>query len=1342
MDSYKKGGQSGNSNLLATNRLFKKNPLFKKKKKKASGIYNPKAAFKYEEGGALLTKKVTCKNCGWKWDAADGGDDVTTCHKCGGLGLVHAQDGGDISIPTLEYQKGGFSGDDPWKKIMKTTQKKIIESAKVKKDNSDWRRANDEAPNLNYQNTNQKAPVKKLSPEDKKSQENFDKNFKVEGKGNLEKIRDKIKADQEAYKKHIKAKYNQEVSQEELNEIEERGLVMYGASNGVRNPYGSISNEDLNPENHISTQFPKNATVGDYAQRGWEYLTNPGTALEYALGTGKGPMPYNINQLKEQGVQVNSDRNLVGNMFNIINPLDDVESIRSGANQVMEGNNAGYATAGFGLLGFIPGFGDAGKALRKADNILPNPTKGTDYIWETVNKNVKGDLPEGLAKQDIADIIETKVSWIESPEYASRRMATTGETAKQVAKDVEKLKNRYQNTKITFGEIPEKKTLGYYQAQSSIKGDKILIDPTKHKSLESIIGTIDHEIDHALSPASKNHNLYKNYPFLSTKEGDILRKSQKENPQSFLSKLIKGDKSYNNVYLEDPAEQQVRFNRLNQKIREDLGLTRNKGELTETQFDEWADKQNEDSFVSVSKGHDDVVDLLGAKSDNVKRSDIVKALNKAWITVPAIGLGLGAGGLKQNKKGGSTKDYIEVDIPEEQIQDYIDQGYIIEPVGKPKMEEGGTPSQLWYQYTGTPWSEAKAKGLTDGSAEQNLALAQRLQSGEFGEPNLNIQQYENRRSSYDDAVINMVRQGQTLDQLVESRVGTREGLLQRFPDLFSGSSAPTRTQVVPTAKAKTKTPEQIAIEQKVGRDWLTGKAKELGNEVMESASNSFWGKTAKKVGQATYNYMIEQQTKDREAKKKQEQVKLKKVEKEVQKEIKKINPKVVKTPSVLELLQEVGLNYQQSPLKKFTDTKAEPDFATNLMAQVQQNQKRFNPVQTSKPQQPIANGMGSNFAQGQNPMQIEARNKAMGVTPQNLPEAPSPSIGWKKWEDTDLGYASGEIAKMVPTSAEEFIETTPGKWLGKKVYDSGLLPKEKEDQLKRKLEKLGEIPIKEESVKIDPNKKIKEINVKKNAPVTEFTEEIGSSGDGKYLSYRNQWDNKKGFEYITTRDNSDRPDDESYDNVIGVGHYLLDAYVYGDKSYSHKNNQSFLRKAKENNDWIPAFKKTNSNRVLLTYKKPSELTDKDVVVSPLRQYKFSSINFNNPISSSSLGYKANAGIKHLTTKEGDDFKVTFSNPDVYGRHSGASVVFIFKDKFDNTIVRDFAGSLNQIKEEGKSIIKDYELKSTDLTIGYHDVASYGAKPKADSSGKLKGNTWKNWNNEPHTGGALLIPKSK
>jgi hypothetical protein len=55
----------------------------------------------YKQGGSLLTKKVACKKCGWKWDAADGGDDVTTCHKCGGEGLIHAQTG--FSSPYYSY---------------------------------------------------------------------------------------------------------------------------------------------------------------------------------------------------------------------------------------------------------------------------------------------------------------------------------------------------------------------------------------------------------------------------------------------------------------------------------------------------------------------------------------------------------------------------------------------------------------------------------------------------------------------------------------------------------------------------------------------------------------------------------------------------------------------------------------------------------------------------------------------------------------------------------------------------------------------------------------------------------------------------------------------------------------------------------------------------------------------------------------------------------------------------------------------------------------------------------------------------------------------------------------
>ena len=65
---------------------------------------------KQKQGGALLTKKVTCKNCGWTWDAADGGDDITTCHKCGGQGLVHAKQGGTnkvVNAYSKHFQPGG-----------------------------------------------------------------------------------------------------------------------------------------------------------------------------------------------------------------------------------------------------------------------------------------------------------------------------------------------------------------------------------------------------------------------------------------------------------------------------------------------------------------------------------------------------------------------------------------------------------------------------------------------------------------------------------------------------------------------------------------------------------------------------------------------------------------------------------------------------------------------------------------------------------------------------------------------------------------------------------------------------------------------------------------------------------------------------------------------------------------------------------------------------------------------------------------------------------------------------------------------------------------------------------
>lgn len=74
-----------------------------------SGNYGRKKA---QYGGGLLSRTVTCSNCGHSWKGVDGGEDVMTCHNCGGMikmqngGIAQYGEGGDISIPELE--QGGW----------------------------------------------------------------------------------------------------------------------------------------------------------------------------------------------------------------------------------------------------------------------------------------------------------------------------------------------------------------------------------------------------------------------------------------------------------------------------------------------------------------------------------------------------------------------------------------------------------------------------------------------------------------------------------------------------------------------------------------------------------------------------------------------------------------------------------------------------------------------------------------------------------------------------------------------------------------------------------------------------------------------------------------------------------------------------------------------------------------------------------------------------------------------------------------------------------------------------------------------------------------------------------
>jgi len=54
-------------------------------------------------GGGLLSRTVTCSNCGHSWKGVDGGEDVMTCHKCGGM--IKMKEGGVTTQTTAPPRK-------------------------------------------------------------------------------------------------------------------------------------------------------------------------------------------------------------------------------------------------------------------------------------------------------------------------------------------------------------------------------------------------------------------------------------------------------------------------------------------------------------------------------------------------------------------------------------------------------------------------------------------------------------------------------------------------------------------------------------------------------------------------------------------------------------------------------------------------------------------------------------------------------------------------------------------------------------------------------------------------------------------------------------------------------------------------------------------------------------------------------------------------------------------------------------------------------------------------------------------------------------------------------------
>jgi hypothetical protein len=306
-----------------------------------------------------------------------------------------------------------------------------------------------------------------------------------------------------------------------------------------------------------------------------------------------------------------------------------------------------------------------------------------------------------------------------------------------------------------------------------------------------------------------------------------------------------------------------------------------------------------------------------------------------------------------------------------------------------------------------------------------------------------------------------------------------------------------------------------------------------------------------------------------------------------------------------------------------------------------------------------------------------------------------------------------------------------------------------------------------------------------------FNENIGDSREATtgitQVRYREQYPASRGSEFVLIGSNQERKG-KDIEGVERISHFMLDGNFkegvdYTDKDYKYFKSGDVYRYADnrgnhktgvETDGYVPYILKKSGDRAIVTYKRYSEISkSKDVnevlkdknILTPLRQFKFGEIDWDRkPIDKEvdKGGDRVYQSAVELLLKDGVPnpyregrtkgdgggkkdlhprgtyiFYTPASGEDAYGRYNGGSFVFIFDYKGE-TFIRDFAGSITDVKAEGRDIAKKYGISENDITIGFHDAGSVSTKPKA-TNGKIADKTVKKVNSKGIVTSALGKP---
>ena len=992
-----------------------------------------------------------------------------------------------------------------------------------------------------------------------------------------------------------------------------------------------------------------------------------------------------------------------------------------------------------------------------------------DFEVRPVIENLPTKKTHGyeVTKDEVYQLINQNLEYITDPEYIKRRQLTTKESPEKIQKEINKYIKDLKSAKIDFNTIGEfagvfkegkRKILNPFKKSSSLIG----INPNEIKSRSHALHVLDHEIGHALSPISrgdfKGLPKYKNYPNL---------RIAKEHSE-------KG-------YLSSDVEQQVRLNRIKNYLHNKHGVSKNKP-LSEEDFKLFTDDYNKwmsESHDGLGKGYipigmGDISDMLSGHirtvgSGDKTRRNVRAAINKSWGLLP---LGIGAGllnnsqnqKLNEKKKGG-----IVAELTEDEIQDYINQGYVVEEVDEPKMQSGGQlPYQVWQEKTGTPWAEARRQGLTDGSASANIALMNKLLAGETPvvQEKSAVQQRTVQPTSgyeaYDRNVKQMVDNGASLEDLVNIRMGTREGLVNRFPDLFSASNAKskevnnvnipltkqtTATKIdtivnkADTANIKSIVPKFRNIPESTVVKTPAPKVQTPIVKKFEKSKIKAKQKIQQKETENIVNRLREELTPDtlrRQQKTKSTLIPL--APKAVVQNT--FKPMIMGTDKYPKIAKPI---VKPEAIKNFRDIKGDPTqykpSQLNLPKEIEKEVKQIKPIVAIKPQdviklqntlKPIAKFPKGSKLTEQKPEQEskivkeDANYKVINnltqrlnkfdeslqglyydyTNPHNTPEKRKQATQVfknKMAERNNLINTINSKKRDYAGAIDSWIDESAPAWIKKPAQKMDL--SDQVEATSYKLPALKTFKQKEE----EDNEKFR---------TAKRVDDLGGSEKGSRWQFRVSASNDDPMKVQLYGTRGERNPKLNIKAKGAVMHFLDQSPLTG---YTHPLTKDYYNNLKPD-AFVGKLEKQKDGNYSVKYVPKKDIPAKELTKNTflIRQEKFDNIDFNKKVRDDNF-----SGHTYWTKKGTNKATIPISSAkdaNVYDYSSGQSVVFIFPYKGKTRYVH-YAGSPNAIKKEGEEIKKQYKLQANKLVLGVADAGSYSSAVK----GNITDKKLKDWN---------------